>query len=109
MMPRSAIATGVADFVAPIARLVERHGRGGAQQGGAAPAGEADGDEATCAASSPSCTRGPGTTSRSYKRATVLRRVARRMQVTRKRQLAGTMRDTSGRTPRRRRSCSPTS
>jgi two-component system, chemotaxis family, CheB/CheR fusion protein len=83
MMPRSALATGDADFVAPIPRLVERmievsHSKEVVRQ---LRPGDADADLRRIVAFLRART---GHDFSSYKRATVLRRIARRMQVTRR-------------------------
>ena len=83
MMPRSALATGVADFVAPVPRLVERlvevaHSKAAVRE---LDLEGAEGDLRRIVAFLRSRT---GHDFSSYKRATVMRRVTRRMQVTRR-------------------------
>ena len=64
MMPRSAIATGVADFVEPIDRVVERIAEVARSKEALRRLDERRGRRRTCAASSASCAPAPGTTSR---------------------------------------------
>ncbi len=61
-MPQNAIATGVADFVAPVARLAERLGEV-ARSKEAVRSLDMDGAPTTCAASWPSCAPARATTS----------------------------------------------
>ena len=83
MMPRSALATGAADFVGPIPRLVERMVEVSRSKAALRKleADDADADLRRILAFLRSRT---GHDFSSYKRPTVLRRVARRMQVTRR-------------------------
>ncbi len=87
MMPRSALATGVADFVAPIPRLVERMVEVSRSKEALRrlDAGDAEADLRRIVAFLRART---GHDFSSYKRATVMRRVARRMQVTRRSDIA---------------------
>ncbi len=98
MMPRSALATGVADFVAPIPRMIERIVEV-ARSKEAVRKLDADGAEHDLRRIVAFLRARTGHDFSSYKRATVMRRVARRMQVTRRRDLAGYSR-LPGREPR---------
>ncbi len=87
MMPRSAMATGVADFVEPIDRMVERIAEVARSKEALRRIGEDDADEDLRRILGFLRAR-VGHDFSSYKRATVLRRVARRMAVTRMLSLA---------------------
>ena len=76
----------------PIARLGRAPARGRAQQGGGALARHGRERPTSCGASWPSSAIAPGHDFSSYKRATVMRRVTRRMQVCRLDSLAGLFR-----------------
>ena len=83
MMPRSALATGVADFVAPTPRLVERIVEVSRSKE-ALRRLDADGAEADLRRIIAFLRARIGHDFSNYKRATLLRRVGRRMQVTRR-------------------------
>jgi two-component system CheB/CheR fusion protein len=88
MMPRSALAAGVADFVAPIPRLVERMIEVvRSKKAIALLTGDAAGQVLLRIMGFLRARTGHDFSS--YKRATVLRRVARRMQVTRSASMSG--------------------
>ncbi|KAB0683004.1 PAS domain-containing protein [Aureimonas leprariae] len=86
-MPQSAIATGAADFVAPIARLVERMGEV-AKSKEAVRSLDMDGAANDLRRIVSFLRARTGHDFSSYKRATVMRRVQRRMQVRRVTNLA---------------------
>jgi two-component system, chemotaxis family, CheB/CheR fusion protein len=87
MMPRSAIATGVADFVAPIAKLVERIAEvTRSKRAVRAQTEESAQDDLRRIVGFLRARTGHDFSN--YKRATVMRRVARRMQVARRQSLA---------------------
>lgn len=86
VMPQSAIATGVADFVAPIAVLVQRMGEVARSKAALARSGVAENDDHLRQIVAFLRMR-TGHDFSSYKKATVTRRVARRMQVTRRESL----------------------
>jgi two-component system CheB/CheR fusion protein len=88
MMPRSAIATGVVDFVAPVRELVERIGEVGRSKRELRRLRDEDADHDLRQIISLLRAR-TGHDFAHYKRSTVMRRVARRMQVTRQDSLAG--------------------
>jgi two-component system, chemotaxis family, CheB/CheR fusion protein len=81
MMPRSAIATGVASFVEPLAAIPERISQTLKTKGSLASTSEADADRAIGRILSFLRTR-TGHDFASYKMATIRRRIGRRMQVT---------------------------
>ena len=87
MMPQNAIATGAADFIGPVARLVERISEV-AQSKEAVRSLDADGAANDLRRIVGFLRTRTGHDFSSYKRATVLRRVTRRMQVTRTESLA---------------------
>ena len=87
MMPRSALATGAADFIAPIPRLVERMVEV-ARSKQALRHLDAPGVDADLRRVLAFLRARTGHDFSSYKRATVLRRVGRRMQVTRRPDMA---------------------
>ena len=87
MMPRSAIATGVADFVGPVQELVERISEV-AQSKEALRQLDEEAAEDTVRKIVAFLHARTGHDFSSYKRATVLRRIGRRMQVTRQLHLA---------------------
>lgn len=86
MMPRSAISTGVADFVEPVERLVERIAEV-ARSKDTLRRLEKDEAEGAIRQIVTFLLARTGHDFSSYKRATVTRRIARRMQVTRQRSL----------------------
>ncbi len=88
MMPRSALATGAADFVAPIPRMIERMVEV-ARSKEAVRKLDADGAEQDLRRIVAFLRARTGHDFSHYKRATVMRRVGRRMQVTRRPDLAG--------------------
>ena len=83
MMPHSAIATGVADFVEPVERMVERVAEV-ARSKDALRRLDDDEAEGTIRQIVAFLHARTGHDFSSYKRATVMRRIARRMQVTRR-------------------------
>ena len=83
MMPRSAIATGVADFVVPVHEMAERIAEVSRSKEAIRAVAE-DEAEATLARITGHLHARTGHDFSHYKRATVMRRVARRMQVTRR-------------------------
>lgn len=87
MMPRRAIATGAADFVEPIDRMVERIAEVARSKEALRRLDQDSAEEDVRRIVSFLHAR-TGHDFSSYKRATVLRRVARRMQVTRQGSLA---------------------
>ena len=87
-MPQNAIATGVADFVAPLARLAERLAEV-ARSKEAVRSLDADGSANDLRRIVAFLRARTGHDFSSYKRATVMRRVIRRMQVCRTDTLAG--------------------
>ena len=88
-MPRSAIATGLADFVLPLRGDSHARCRACAEQGTCRRSGScATRMKNTCAAFSPTSAARTGHDFSQYKKSTVLRRIARRTQVTRREQLA---------------------
>jgi two-component system CheB/CheR fusion protein len=87
MMPRSAIATGVVDFVAPVRELVEHMREVVRSKQALRQLKEEDADHDLRQIISLLRAR-TGHDFAHYKRATVMRRVARRMQVTRQESLA---------------------
>ena len=87
-MPRSAIATGVADFVLPVHELAERLVELLRNRDHLGPTRPRDGDEEILRRILVHVRVRTGHDFSQYKRATVLRRIARRAQVTRKDSLA---------------------
>ncbi len=88
MMPRSAIATGAADFVEPIERLVERIAEVSRSKQALRRLQEDEAQEDLRKIIAFLRAR-TGHDFSSYKRATVMRRIGRRMQVTRQNSLGG--------------------
>ena len=88
MMPRSAIATGVADFVEPVAVLTQRIAETLASKRALAQTAEEETDQQVASILGFLRAR-TGHDFASYKSATVRRRIGRRMQVTRQTSLAG--------------------
>ena len=82
MMPRSAIATGVADFVEPVERIAERIAEVARSKEALRRLNEDEAEDTVRQIIAFLHTR-TGHDFSSYKRATVMRRIARRMQVTR--------------------------
>lgn len=83
MMPRSAIATGAADFVAPLETLVQRIAEVTASKA-AVQAIRADENEQEMRRILSFLRARTGHEFSGYKRATIMRRIGRRMQVTRR-------------------------
>ena len=88
MMPRSAIATGVADFVEPVVSMVERIAEVARSRDALRRLNEEDAEDAARQIVAFLHVR-TGHDFSKYKRATVMRRIARRMQVTRQTSLGG--------------------
>jgi len=95
MMPRSAISTGVADFVEPVDRLVERIAEVARSKDALRRLNENEA-EATLRQIVSFLHSRTGHDFSNYKRATVTRRIARRMQVTRKTSLSAYAKYLSG-------------
>ena len=107
-MPRSAVATGLADFVLPVREIAARLPELIANRGRVRPraADEADGEALQRILSHLRVRTGHDFSN--YKKSTVRRRIARRMQVQRARDDGGLSRDPARQLRRRRRPCSPT-
>jgi two-component system CheB/CheR fusion protein len=82
-MPRSAIATGVADFILPVRELAKRLAELIVAKQNSPATGDLDGDEEMLRRILAYLRVRTGHDFSKYKRSTLLRRVARRMQVTR--------------------------